>query len=103
RYLTRCGGLPARPPALGGLRIQGELADHEQRRPGVRAGFLVGQDPQVVDLAGERGRGRRGVAVRGPDEHDKPWRGEPSDYLAVNGYARLDGTLNNSSHEKAFS
>ena len=95
--------LPGRPPALGGLRVQRELADHQQRRPGVGARLLAVQDPQVVDLAGKRSRGLLGVVVRHADQDDQARGGQLADDLPGYRYARLTGTLDDSSHEKAFS
>ena len=41
RHRSRRRRAPARPPALGRIGVQGELADDQQRRPGVRAGLLA--------------------------------------------------------------
>ncbi len=73
--------LPGRPPALPGLGVQGELADHQQRCPGVRARLLAVQYPQVVDLAGEGGRGLRGVVVGDADQDHQAGAGQRADHL----------------------
>ena len=54
-------GLPGRPPALAGVAVQRELADHQHRCADVRGGPLVAQQAQLPDLA--RGPGDLGRAV----------------------------------------
>ena len=52
--VARCGQIPGRPPALVGPRVQGELADDQQRRAGRRAGLVAVQDAQLVQFRRQR-------------------------------------------------
>src|SRR5450755_1486676 len=46
---ARRGGLPGRAAAFAGVRVEGELADHQQRGARGRARLLVRQNPEMVN------------------------------------------------------
>ena len=66
------GGAPGGSPALAGVGVQGELADHQDRRVLLGAGALAGQDAQVPDLLGQPRGDRRAVVVGHPDQDQQP-------------------------------
>ncbi len=61
------------------------------------------QNPQVINLGGEGGRGLLGIVVSDPDQDEEPGGAELADYHPGYRYARFTSPLDNSSHEKAFS
>ena len=81
--LGASGGQPRRPAALGGVAVEGELRDHEQRRARVGGRHVhhavgVVEDPQVPELVGQLGGGGRVVVVRDADEHAQPGPIDPT-------------------------
>jgi hypothetical protein len=56
----------------------------------------------MIGLAGQRSRLLLGIGMRDSDQDHQAGAGEAADRGPGYRYARLDGTLNHSSHEKAF-
>ncbi len=63
--------VPGRPPALGGVRVEGELAHHQQRRADVRAGLLAVEDAQAPQLGRQLLRLLGGVVVGDADQDEQ--------------------------------
>ena len=76
------GGEPRRSATLGGVAVERELRDHQQRgadvggRP-VHHAVGVVEDPQVPELVGQLGRGGGVVVVGDADQHAEPGADRP--------------------------
>ena len=97
-HRTRRRGGPARPPALAGVAVQRELADHEDRRTDVGGRPLLAQDPDVPHLAGQPGDLGRAVVVGDPEQHDEAGSVEPADHLSVDLDRGGGGSLHHCAH-----
>src|ERR1019366_8423950 len=60
------------------------------------------EDAKVEDLSGQGGGARRGIGVRDARQDQQARGGQPADRLPGYRYPCRTGTLNYSSHEKAF-
>jgi hypothetical protein len=85
---SRGGGLPGGAPALARVAVQGELADHQERRRDVGAGLLAVQDAQPPQLGGEPGRLRARVVVGDADQHEQAGLVDRADDLPVDRHGR---------------
>ena len=101
-HRARSGSLPGRPAAFAGVGVEGELADYQQWRSCGSARLLVRQNPEMVNLSSEPGSLTRGVRMGHADEHHEAGRGQLGNRYPVHLDARRTGTLDYSSHEKAF-
>jgi L-asparaginase II len=95
------GGRPGRAAALGEVGVERELADHEQRRGHVGAGFLPVENPQAPELGSQLRGLLRGVMVRDADQDEKPGFIDGADDLPVHGHAGVAYPLYDGSHSTA--
>src|SRR5690606_29138491 len=94
------GGRP-RPrgaTALPRVAVERELADDQHRRAGVGDGGLLGQDPQLGDLAGHHLDVGRSVVVGGGHEREQAGPVDGADHLALDGDAGPGDPLEHRPH-----
>ena len=101
-HRPRGGRGPGRAAALGQVRVERELADHQERRsPYIGTGLLAVEDAQAPQLGGELRGLLRGVPVGHADQDEQPRLLDGADYLAVHGHAGPAHSLYHCPHSQA--
>ncbi|OKH85916.1 hypothetical protein EB75_08970 [Mycobacterium sp. ST-F2] len=93
-------GVPGRPAPLGGVGIEGELTDHEDRGGDIGGTEFVVEDAQPPHLVGHLARHRGIIGVGEPDERHQALRirGDLADCLPIDRHPRRRHPLHQYPH-----
>ena len=93
-------GVPRRPPTLGGVGVQRELADDEDRRADVTCRLLVVENAQLPELFGHPLAFAASSSCVTPTSASSPWPSgrDLADHLAVDRHSRRRDPLHENAH-----